>query len=369
MEDFTATTSYPLARVLKLVRETDAYVVIVAWRYGFVPSVDGVEGLPSGPASTCRSITEWEYLAAKDKPEPLILPFILSDTAPWPPQNMDGFVAGTTAGTGSLEPVQTFRALLMREHVVSFFAGPQELEALVGAAITTTRLSRQVLINRIARGSPVQGVSTIPDSHFAGGIIQAVRDAGTERVVTIDIATGWWSTRLYLLALLLDRLTGAQRLLVLDGKRFVGLLSLRSIIRVIPSLHDQIARFEAALRERSASESDLIREAEALLQLFQSVFPTATEAQVKVDITESNLARWFDESMITTPINVDNIQRASPLDLIRLFDYPSDFVPVVVGADDDSPEQVRPVHVIDKPALSVQLARSYVSDLLDKVRS
>ncbi|MEL7250609.1 MAG: DUF4062 domain-containing protein [Bacteroidota bacterium] len=32
MEDFTAAASYPLSRVLELVRECDALVILLAWR-------------------------------------------------------------------------------------------------------------------------------------------------------------------------------------------------------------------------------------------------------------------------------------------------------------------------------------------------
>jgi hypothetical protein len=52
--------------------------------------------------------------------------------------------------------------------------------------------------------------------------------------------------------------------------------------------------------------------------------------------------------------------------LIRLFDYPGDFVPVIVGEGDDSLELSRS-HVVDKPALSLQLARAYVTDLVNEL--
>ena len=210
-----------------------------------------------------------------------------------------------------------------------------------------------------------------------------------ERVITVDIATGWWSTRLYLLAFLLDRLTSAQRILVVDAGKFVGLLPLATIIRVIASIHYQIQLFEQADRARVVFVPDVSLEAGALIELFASSFdpmpPAGTpalpsqgantglpggissEELAKVDVTRANLVRWFQESIITSPIRVDNIERASPLDLIRLFDYPGDFVPVIVGQGEDSTEQSRS-HVIDKPALSLQLARAYVTDLLDEAR-
>jgi hypothetical protein len=391
MEEFTAATSFPLNRVLKLVREVDAYVLIVAWKYGFIPDCSNVpvSDLP-GDDSSPKSITEWEYLAAKENPERPILPFILSETAPWPPQNMDGFNPQSPGDYGSLERIRTFRAALMRDHIVSFFSREDELEALVGAAITTARLSYGVRINRFDIGNPVLAGTAIPDSRYPGGITAAVRDAGSKRVITIDIATGWWSTRLYLLALLLDRLTSAQRIFVCDTGKFVGLLPLTTIIRVIASLHGQIQHFEQADRARVRSEPDIALEAEALIELFKASFAPAppgeslaqpsqgadagvpdgisSESSAKVDVTRANLIRWFQESIITSPIRVGNIERPSPLDLIRLFDYPGDFVPVIVGQGDDPTEQ-SPSHVIiDKPALSLQLARAYVTDLLDKAR-
>jgi hypothetical protein len=303
------------------------------------------------------------YLAAKQDPQRPILVFLLSEAAPWPPQDMDGFNTEAPGDAGSLDRVRTFRASLMRDRVVSFFSRPDELEALVGAAVTSARLSRGVLINRLSAGDPVQGGMTSPDSSAAGGMIKVVREAGSNRVITIDIATGWWSTRLYLLAFLLDRLTRAQRILVVDAGRFVGLLPLSTVARVIASLHLQITQFEQAERVRAAAEPDITREAEALVALFDATL--GDEYSLKVDVTPANLVRWFEDSIVTSPIRVDNIERASPLDLIRLFDYPGDFVPVIVGQGDQASEQSRS-HVIDKPALSLQLARAYVTDLLEE---
>jgi hypothetical protein len=390
MEDFTASASFPLARVLKLVREADAYVLIVAWRYGFIPDCSNVTDLPKiGEDSSPRSITEWEYLAAEEDPDRPIMPFILSETAPWSPDNMDGFSPQSPGDSGSLDRIRAFRAELMRNHIVSFFSREDELEALVSAAITSARLTSGVLINRVAIGNPVQGVSTIPDTSYSGGIINVVRSAGSERVITVDIATGWWSTRLYLLAFLLERLTTAQRILIVDGGKFVGLLPLTTIIRIIAALHYQIQNFETNERNRLVHEPDISQEAQALIDLFASAFGSATprvapagaaqaaginaqggiqpEQLAKVDVTGDNLIRWFQDSIITSPIRIDSIERASPVDLIRLFDYPGDFVPVIVGQGKESTEQSRS-HVIDKPALSLQLARAYVTDLLEEAR-
>lgn len=50
MEDFTAAAAYPLDRVLELVRSADGFVLIVAWRYGYIPPTPPAEP-PQAPLS------------------------------------------------------------------------------------------------------------------------------------------------------------------------------------------------------------------------------------------------------------------------------------------------------------------------------
>jgi hypothetical protein len=387
MEDFTAAAAFPLQRVLERVRSADAYVLLVAWRYGFIPDCSRVTNLPPTPDDDAaspgdaagdtddddaRSITEREYLAAREDPERPILPFLLAESAPWPPQHVDGFARGAAGEVVPVERVRDFRARLMRDHIVSFFSRDDELGELVSAAVTSARLSRGIRLNRLGVGSPVAGGTVTPDSSHAGALVGVVRGIGSERVVTIDIATDWWSTRLYLLAYLAARLTSVQRILVVDSGRFVGLLSVGSVIREISSIHEPIRRFERAARARDDVQPDIGREADALISLFSSSFSDvspagpASESAVKVDVTKANLDRWFADSLVANPIRVDNLARVSPLVLIRLFDYPGDFVPVIVGEGDDSLELSRS-HVVDKPALSLQLARAYVTDLVNEL--
>jgi hypothetical protein len=372
MEEFTAAAAFPLQRVLDLVRSADAYVLLVAWRYGFIPDCSRVTNLPATDDADAKSITEWEYLAAKSDPERPVLPFLLWESAPWPPQHIDGFAHDAGGQVNSIERVRDFRARLMRDHIVSFFGGDDELGELVSAAVTSARLSKGIRLNRLGVGAPVQGGTVTPDSSYSGELIDVVRRIGSERVVTVDIGTEWWSTRLYLLAYLASRLTGVQRILIVDSGRFVGLLSVGSIIREISSIHEPIRRFEKMVTSREGVEPDLGREADALVGLFASSFSSApqggasSESDVKVDVTKANLDRWFEDSLVANPIRVDNLARVSPIVLIRLFDYPGDFVPVIVGEGEDSAELSRS-HVVDKPALSLQLARAYVTDLLDEI--
>ncbi|MBK6871314.1 MAG: DUF4062 domain-containing protein [Kineosporiaceae bacterium] len=381
MEDFTAAPAYPLSRVVELVRASDAYVVIVAWRYGFPPVTEDVADLPVVPAGRAGiSITEWEYLAAKEDPDRPILPFLLAETAPWQPQDIDGFDDHHGADT-TIDQVRTFRATLAREHIVSFFSRPDELEALVTAAVTSARLARGVFLNQFSLGTPIQGPETTPDASYPGRIVDIVRHRGGESVAHVNIASPWWSTRLYLLAFLLDRLTATRRILVTDDAEFVGLLPLGAVLRGMAALHDRIREFETAERRRAQTEPDVVREAEALVELFQSCFrprgpdgqaspaagpsPESVEASTKVDVTKANLRRWFEDSLVTSPIHLESTTRARPLDLVRLFDFPGDFVPITV-VERAAQKDVVKYHVIDKRALSLQLAKAYVTELLDE---
>lgn len=51
--------------------------------------------------------------------------------------------------------------------------------------------------------------------------------------------------------------------------------------------------------------------------------------RAKVDLSPALLRRWFGEAMVREPVRIADLQRASVVDLLRLLDYPSDFVPVV----------------------------------------
>ncbi len=62
-------------------------------------------------------------------------------------------------------------------------------------------------------------------------------------------------------------------------------------------------------------------------------------------------------------------RRASAVDILRLLDYPNDFVPVLTRpGGDDAPTTSRLVGLVDKTALNARLARSYLVELLDRAR-
>ena len=211
----------------------------------------------------------------------------------------------------------------------------------------------------------MQGGQAIPDSSYAGELSQVVTTARGMRVVTIDIETEWWSTRLFLLAYLLQDLTEVTRILVKEGPRFVGLLAVETIVKTLLPYHRELVKFDRKMRRRSAAESAIVEEAEAIVNVFEGEFAATGEFEVKLQVNEANLCHWFGEAMNTSPIRIADLSAATALDLIRLLDYPSGFVPVLSGDDAGTSTASARVNVIDTRALSGQLARSYVDELLD----
>ncbi len=113
MEDYVATDDRPVNKCLADVRACQAYVGIIAWRYGSIP--DGYD----------KSITHLEYEEAGKAKIPRLL-FVVDDAASWPRHKMDDDAA----------KIKNYRAQLLNEHLVSLFSSRDELSALVSAAVS-----------------------------------------------------------------------------------------------------------------------------------------------------------------------------------------------------------------------------------------
>jgi hypothetical protein len=90
----------------------------------------------------------------------------------------------------------------------------------------------------------------------------------------------------------------------------------------------------------------------------------------KVDLTPELLRRWFGETMLQQPVRITDLGRASVVDLLRLLDYPNDYVPVITRRATETaglPVSGQ-VDVLDKNALNARLARSYLVELMDRAR-
>jgi Domain of unknown function (DUF4062)/TIR domain len=114
MEDWAASDIPALEASLRAVRESDVVIVLVAWRYGYVPPGQDV------------SITELELRAAREADIPCLV-FLAPDDAPWPP----AFVDADTSR------IRAFRSSLLQQFVVAFFQNPEELALRVANALHT----------------------------------------------------------------------------------------------------------------------------------------------------------------------------------------------------------------------------------------
>jgi serralysin len=121
MEDYVASDQRPVDKCLADVADSDAYLGIFAWRYGFIPSRDNPEK---------QSITELEYRKAKELGRPCLI-FLSQEDAPWPATMMDA----QTGDAGAGERIKQLRAEFADAHMVSYFSTPDQLASRVAAAI------------------------------------------------------------------------------------------------------------------------------------------------------------------------------------------------------------------------------------------
>ena len=431
MEDLTAASAAPLSKVLDMVDRSEAYVGIFAWRYGYVPGASpapapGQQAVTTSPAAAQASvmalpavkgamagqtsITNYEYLRALERSLP-IMAFLLDEQYPWPPQLIDGFDASHPEKPRDSSKIRALRQQLQLERIVSWFTTPSDLEARVSAAVTMAGLTRQLDLQ--TANALESGVGSANDSFAREGIKTAIVGAAhaSQCALKIDLATIWWSTRLYLLAALAERLTQVRRILIVNTasadagattataaatngggtapamttaaaanaavaeERFVGQISTTSVLSLIHPKHSALATFQSSLQARPTGFDDLHTEIEALLQVWENAFGDASysptnEAAAKIDLTPELLRRWFRDAILEQPVHIADLQRASVVDLLRLLDYPSDYVPVLtrhLPEKEGDPVSER-VDVMDKKALNRRLARSYLLELMDRAR-
>ncbi|MEX3846239.1 DUF4062 domain-containing protein [Paraburkholderia sp. BR10882] len=401
MEDLVAAASTPLNKVLEMVDRSDAYVGLFGWRYGYVPGAGfrrkangkdtmlGADSVADGETS----ITHFEYLRALERGIP-IMAFLLDEQYPWPPQLIDGFDAAHPQAQPNTKKIRALRQKLQLERIVSWFTTPTDLEARVGTAVTMAGLTRQLNLEEAQLLPAEAGAAS--DSAAGEGIKNAIVAAGDiGRALKIDLATSWWSTRLYLIAALANRFTQVKRILVVDSRpadnpqqspppvhespalrdeRFVGQLSVSAILAMLEPPVIARSTFLASLQVRPVISEDTSIAIDQLVLEWACSFNDMIgnhihEQAVKVDLTAERLRRRFGDAMLQQPIRIADLKRASEVDILRLLDYPNDFVPVVTRvAGTSKGTYFERVDMVDKVALNARLARSYLEELLDRAR-
>jgi hypothetical protein len=111
------------------------YIVILGWRYGYVPATQPVPGR--------LSITQLEYHEAVAAGKP-ILGFLLDPDSPWPLSRVDAMGAEADAGSN----IARFRSLLASNDLAGMFRTPDDLASQVAAAASAQGLNR-FMVDRV----------------------------------------------------------------------------------------------------------------------------------------------------------------------------------------------------------------------------
>jgi uncharacterized protein DUF4062 len=356
MEEYVAEGQRPLERCLEDVANCDAYVGILAWRYGHVPKGKPPPSLtlPPGTSYGATSITEFEFrhaLALKEKPA---LMFVLDPTADWPSNQFDALSPGRDRGAA----ISKLRQEVGENHLVSYFGTPESLAGLVSAAVYRAEMSKQLklesldvderLNNPIVRNGPV-GDSTI------GQIKSVIADPEEIQALQIHIGQGrdWWMSRLFFLSSLAVDLRSIQVMVFVgEDDAFVGIVD-PQIVKDRLAAHDQrFARYERALARDKSRAPDVFQEVERRAAVWTMTMPEPEDAH-PVFVTRRDLRRWLGAYMIDQAVDWDARTNAA-MQVQRLLDWPMRFVPVV--------EDGKFQRVVDKQALSEQVARLFVRE-------
>jgi hypothetical protein len=358
MEQYVAEGSKPVDRCKADVRAADAYVIIVAWRFGYVP------GAHASPPDL-RSITEIELNEAQASAKP-VLAFLLDPEAPWPPNRIDAMAADTTAGPS----VSRLRALLGTDYLAGIFRTPDDLASQVAAAVSAQGLTRQMVdrvlaetsvaspdMDAFAQGNPVN------DSTLAS-IKQMIRTSGTTRALVLQIDDGqrWWSTRLFLLASLLRSLTAVRQIVFCDpGGRFGGMASPAAIIDGLSAAFTELDEFARSLRQQPMPpSSDIERETDRQTNAWNAFVSGRTpnnEQAFKVGVRAPLLEEWLDERWIGRCIRADS----NDLTMNQVQQIVDSLLPdVPLQRQRKPPQNGYELLVVDRDAFALELAREWV---------
>jgi Domain of unknown function (DUF4062) len=385
MEQYVAEGSKPVDRCKADVHSADVYVIIVAWRYGYVP---GRTATPPNP----RSITEIELEEARTSGK-AILAFLLDPEAPWPPNRVDAMGSDLAAGSD----VARLRATLGSDYLAGIFRTPDDLASQVAAAVSAQGLTRY-MVDRV-----LGETSVAPDmSYFSQGaevnvsslmiIKDTIAGMGASRalVLMIDDGQRWWSTRLFLLASLLRSLTAVRQVVFSapDG-RFVGMASPTAIVDALANAFPEvIGEFGRRLGSGSIDiETETNRQIDAWNSYIKApgsgplqgaYSPTAPappsadtpqlapagqpglidrESSVKVGVRAPLLERWLGERWIGRCIRVDG----NDLSMSQVQQIVDSLLPdVPVQRRKKAPDSGVELIVVDRDAFALELAREWV---------
>jgi hypothetical protein len=366
MEQYIAEGGKPVERCKADVRAADVYVIIVAWRFGYVP------GRTASPPDL-RSITEIELAEAQINGKP-VLAFLLDPEMAWPPNKVDA-MGGSAAGG---EDVLRLRSLLGTDYLAGIFRNPDDLASQVAAAVSAQGLTRHMVDRVLAETSVAsndmdsfaKGDIHLSDSGL-GSIKDMIRGAGKTRALVLSIDSGerWWSTRLFILASLLRSLTSIRQVVFCDPNgRFDGMASPSAIIDGLAAAFPKLDEFARNLRLEPAS-SDIEREIDRQTLVWNQFVDPATvppapflpagmsEIDLKVGVRSGLLEAWIGERWVSRCIRMEGYD----LNMTQVQQIVDSLLPdVPVQRSNKVLDAGVELLVVDRDAFALELAREWV---------
>jgi hypothetical protein len=363
MEEYVAEGVRPLQRSLSDVVACDAYVGIVAWRYGYVPTDAPTSLLPAGTPAGKTSITELEFRQAIQAGKPVLM-FLLDPEAEWPSHQFDAMSGDGDRGGA----IAAWRQQIGQQCLVNFFRTPDELASLVGTAVYRVEMNRQMSLESLNLDTrfnqPFVRNGPVADSTLLE-IKKVIAGPQPLQALHIDIGQGldWWMSRLYFLSSLAAELTSIQTMVFAgEGGKFIGMISPVIVKERLARSYPILKQYEDALAQPGKSLADLSSEVDRRAGIWTNTMINVPggEQNMLIFVTRSELERWFAPYMIAQAIDWEPDSN-SALQIQRLLDWPLRFVPVL--------EKGAFTRVVDKQALSEQVARLFVREQVSRALS
>jgi hypothetical protein len=379
MEIYQAEGARPAEVCKRDAAEADVVVLLLGWRYGYVPDEDN---------AAKKSITEMEYEAAVAADPKKVVPLIANPEVPWPPVHVDALSKGKDGSK-----IERFRELVLANHTVAMFGSPDECANEAAAGVSKAEL-RQQMVGRALQSADRAGFdqfrSTVHvlDDSGGGEIVDFIANAENRETVTIALGTGrnWWSTRIYLLASLAHDLTSIRALVFTGGDEdLVGLSTPEWVSNVISERFPELRHFETRQRQRRSSP-DPGDEARRRLSVWISYFQglKGGEERRRAWVGHGQIEEWLGDYLIRGHIEVDVEAGITTAQAQQIIGWAWPYVPIIdrqsSPVEEDGDEAGEPeaesatgprgrLMVVNRDDFALDLARGWVAREMPRNRA
>jgi len=213
-----------------------------------------------------------------------------------------------------------------------------------------------------------KGESVALDSGI-NSIIEMISGARDAPALPLELRPpGWWSTRLYLMAALTERLTDVRQLVFTDGGRFAGMASPASVRQALCAAFPELAAFQTTMEGPAVAAApvpngDVAQETHRWANQWRGTM-NAREGALKVDVRRALLERWLGERLVTRCIEAgDELTMVDVQQIVDslLPDVPIERPPrIPPEATEPQDPSEREIVIVSRDAFAVQLARQWV---------